>query len=608
MRINKQFIILVIISGLLTSCASSGVNTSNEQLSVTPEHYIQLAAESTGEQQTQYHLLAAEQYLNNKQYLEAQNVLNNIGEQALNATDFAQLQILLSQLSLINNQPQEALAQLQRIPAAEQLPTHLQIQHQQMLAETYQALNQPTQAINQRLALATLLTDSESAKINNQTIWQLSQSLPDNVVQQLAQDKSSEVLRGWASLTLIARNAKSDPTQLAHQLHQWRQDFPNHPADILLDSVLPNANATLTMPKQIAILLPTSGPYAEPAAAILHGILQAYYQLPAAQRPIIRFYNTNDSQGVRDIYHQALEDGANFVIGPLTKTDVEKVADDAGQVPTVALNYGPRDQSLPANFYEFGLSPENEAIQIANYLWQAGLTKVALISPFDDRGQSVATNFANRLQNLGGQVLVNSAISKSDLDYDVMKLLNIDKSNARADALKRLLPSKFKFLPRRRQDIQAIFLNASPEEARQIIPRLRFYFAGDIPVYATSFIYTGMPDARLDTDLNDVIFTDMPWVVNPSPEAQTLQTNFNHLWPQNYRNFNKLYALGMDSFNLIYELIRIKVFPQSGFHGYTGDLLLENSHYIYRQLQWASFVHGEPAPIYKKLKTIVPLK
>ncbi|WP_280522018.1 penicillin-binding protein activator [Candidatus Coxiella mudrowiae] len=65
----------------------------------------------------------------------------------------------------------------------------------------------------------------------------------------------------------------------------------------------------------------------------------------------------------------------------------------------------------------------------------------------------------------------------------------------------------------RREDFDTIFLVANSRQERQIIPLLRFYYADDVSIYATSAIYS--PSVIIDYDLDGMIFDDMPWVLAP---------------------------------------------------------------------------------------------
>ena len=61
-----------------------------------------------------------------------------------------------------------------------------------------------------------------------------------------------------------------------------------------------------------------------------------------------------------------------------------------------------------------------------------------------------------------------------------------------------------------------MFLAATPQQARQIKPTLAFQYAGDLPVYATSHLYTGTNNPTQDQDLNGIRFCETPWLLNPS--------------------------------------------------------------------------------------------
>ncbi|EPN70806.1 lipoprotein, partial [Pseudomonas syringae pv. actinidiae ICMP 19101] len=68
--------------------------------------------------------------------------------------------------------------------------------------------------------------------------------------------------------------------------------------------------------------------------------------------------------------------------------------------------------------------------------------------------------------------------------------------------------------PSRRQDIDFMFLAATPQQAQQIKPTMVFQYAGDVPVYATSHLFTNSNDHAQYMDLNGVRFCETPWLLN----------------------------------------------------------------------------------------------
>ena len=154
-----------------------------------------------------------------------------------------------------------------------------------------------------------------------------------------------------------------------------------------------------------------------------------------------------------------------------------------------------------------------------------------------------------------------------------------------------------RIVSRRRQDFDAIFLIAQPDMARQIKPLLRFYFAGNVPVYGLSQLYDGSPNPNKDRDLNDIVFCDMPWVLESQhmhpTYLNTLQKQSQQVWPQSYKKYSKLYALGIDAYRVSQSLNTMQLLPDFGLRAATGTLYLDNNQ-IYRQLIWAQFDQGKP--------------
>src|SRR5690606_18065819 len=94
------------------------------------------------------------------------------------------------------------------------------------------------------------------------------------------------------------------------------------------------------------------------------------------------------------------------------------------------------------------------------------------------------------------------------------------------------------------------FVVATPQQARSLKPQLRFHHASDLPVYASSHVYSGTPDRSADADLNGIAFTDMPWVIEPGPgTAAAREQLLQDFGPQMERN-SRLFALGFDAYRL----------------------------------------------------------
>jgi outer membrane PBP1 activator LpoA protein len=263
-------------------------------------------------------------------------------------------------------------------------------------------------------------------------------------------------------------------------------------------------------------------------------------------------------------------------------------------VPVLALNRVSSQAQLPPQLYQFGLSPENEAQQVAERIMLDGLQQGVALVPEGPWGERIMQSFNERLVQLGGE-LVDIAFYKANdkvFSEPTQHLLKIDESAARYKRLKWLLKDDIKFEQRRRQDIDFVFIAAFPRQARQIRPELKFFSAGNLPVYATSHVYSGKLDPARDNDMDGIIFGDIPWLLQST--ASAIKAGVEQAWPQLAGSEGRLYAMGADAYNVLPYLKRLGTHPLERYFGETGVLQLDADRQLNRQLLWAHFVNGVP--------------
>jgi uncharacterized protein len=346
-------------------------------------------------------------------------------------------------------------------------------------------------------------------------------------------------------------------------------------------------------PKKIFVLLPLQGKYGESGQAIRNGFMAAFYASKSQQgsAPLITVLDTS-SQTIAAVYQQAVAAGADFVVGPLDKDQVQTLIKGTSlSVPTLALN-SVTDKTVP-KLYQFGLSQEDEADQVAQRAYQDGYRRALVIAPAGSWRASIATRFKMRWQTAGG-VLVEQVNYRGSpqLPEQLRQALHAQKSLSAAAKAKLGAQGLADTTPHRRQDIDMIFLVAEPLRAREIVPLLQFYYAGSLPLYATSLVYGGRPNPAQDSDLNNLKFADMPWVLGGLPDTlEEVQRSVAELWKTSYQHNSKLYALGADAFAVA---VRLPQFPAQGVAGATGTLLVGEDRHIYRKLSWAQIRGGNP--------------
>lgn len=468
-----------------------------------------------------------------------------------------------------------------------------QLQVSQLRASLYALEGQHLNSAQERIYIDPLLS-SDQQHINREGIWHSLSYVPTRELIDSHRNASNQDFLGWLELASIAKDNQGDIDTQVRQLEAWTRRWPNHPTAGSLPGGLANlAEMAAEKPQQIALLLPFTGKLAPLGKAIRDGFLATYHQTRTRGNPTpnIKTYDSNDSDNVGQLYRQAVLDGAQLVIGPLQKEVVEALLEQVQEfdVPLLALNRALGD-NFPRNVYQFALAPEDEAQQIANIAANEGFERALILTPGSEWGRNVADAFSARWQSLGGTVIAQAGFNPQTNDYSkvIKDAMQLDLSEKRAQKLGWLLGDNIEFQPRRRGDIDFIFLVARPQEAHAIKPLLAFHYAGDIPVYATSHIYNGIPAPTRDRDIDGVKFVDTPWsLTDLAPEKTAILKEI----PQS-RHYQRMYALGVDAYRLYPRLQQMALLDNSRVYGETGSLRLNSAGQIERELLLAVFENG----------------
>jgi outer membrane PBP1 activator LpoA protein len=342
----------------------------------------------------------------------------------------------------------------------------------------------------------------------------------------------------------------------------------------------------------IALLLPVSGRTAGAAISVRDGFMTAYYQTPAAQRPRVRIYDTG-AESVAQALSAAVSAGADFIVGPLTREEVAAAADFPGaRAPLLALNFLPPEHVAPAQFYQYALSPEDEARLVARRVLEDHHRRGVALVPAGDWGARVLGAFRQELIAGGGDLLATGVIESGRTDFSdtITEVLRISDSTARHRRLESILGTKLQFEPRRRNDIEFIFAPAQANLERLLRPQLRFHYAGDIPAYATSDAFE--PDLHADDDLDGLMFPDMPWVLG-GDLAEAVRAATREAWPSGGPQRGRLFAFGFDAFRLAQAMRRAGAPGSVSVEGLTGKLTFDSERRVRREVGWAQLHNGE---------------
>lgn len=404
---------------------------------------------------------------------------------------------------------------------------------------------------------------------------------------------SSAAVTGWLDLARTALRADQSPAARTTLFQEWRRRHPEHPANGPLVVYMIEASPPLPPSSgRIALLLPLSGRAHAAGTSVRDGFLAAWYARPAQNRPKVDIYDTGTD--ALAAYRRAVSEGAQAVVGPLTKEEVGAVARGAAPgIPLLALNFLPEGTPASPQVFQYSLAPEDEAIEVARRLVAEGRRHGIALVPTGEWGQRVQRAFEETLRAGGGRLIAMRTYAPDTADFTapILELLGVDEAKGRHHKLVQALGTPLEFAATRRNNIEFVFIAGQPQAARLIRPQLRFHYAGDLPVYATSEIYDPSPKANLD--LEGVMFPDMPWMIDPDPAAVDVRNDLRTAWPERFRRRGRLYALGFDAYAAVSEIMTSRNPFRMPLSGMTGRLTVDAGRRLHRELEWLQIRGGE---------------
>ena len=454
-------------------------------------------------------------------------------------------------------------------------------EHDLLLSERqrrFQESQQPIEAAKIALDRLRLAPDKDS-QISQSTVFDLiSEASVQRLASELRRTEPSSDWHAWLSLNRAFRQGRP-------ALLRWIAEHPVLPSNMVqLPSGL-SAWLNAEIPTRIAVLLPLSGRLKNAGQSALNGVIEGLYTQfrDPTLRPDVITIDTEAAVTGKAAYVQALEAGADFVIGPLTK---ERVAELNGisqlPIPVLALNRGPQDATPAAieedfNMLSMSLAPDDEAEQIALLAWSEGLRAPLVIAPDSAWGARMRTAFSGVWTQLGGTIRETALTSPDERDNTtIARSLNTLSSEARITDIEQAFEAPVDTQARRRKDIDSVILLApTPQMAREVRPLLRFHYAGKLPVFAPSNVFQA-DRSITNRDLNGIKF-----VLPPSALDATLADKL------------PLHALGLDAAAFVDHFEQAQGTPGTVVFGNTGDLRVDSGGNVRRRLKPVVFTRGK---------------
>lgn len=553
--------------------------------------YESAAATQSGDRRTGLLLAAAANYIRARDLRSAENVMRQLqrprrGELAV------EYRVVEGELALARGDGAGAYRAL-GAPPEPSAPPSLRLRYYRTMAGALATLGRPVAEADARMRLADLATDPGERNANQQQLLRLLAPLSQNqrfAVRQLGHPHA----QGWIALADALYGSYSDAVDRDLRYRDWRIAFPNHPA------FRSNGGAegfslpvfTTGVGLNIGVLLPSGGPYIRAADLIREGIMAGVFSLPPETRPAVRFYDS-DRAPAPQVYKQAVDEGANLVIGPLTKEAVSALKQSGlFGVPVIALNHTEDLWPAPHGLFQFALSPEEEGRQIAERAIQEGFRSAAVLAPADAWGARYVEGFRQHWEAMGGFIATVT-------EYD---------------------PDQHHFAEPIRQALGAgadyIYIVGKPLKARQLRTQIQYFGSATTPVFVPSRSVQDTRRPAANLDLDGAWVPAMPWVLVPETgegdeaagpvpdgggwgEAPPIESIADPL--QAVRDgatragegYGEFIAMGFDALQLAINLQPLSA-GYTGLDGATGYLTMDAAGIVRRRPAWITFDNGRP--------------
>lgn len=246
----------------------------------------------------------------------------------------------------------------------------------------------------------------------------------------------------------------------------------------------------------------------------------------------------------------------------------------------------------------FSLAPEQEAQQVVALLRSRNIANPILIEDGSATSQRMKAAFveawdaSSPVQQMKARPLQHIQYTDNkSMRIGITSALDVLQSENRIKQLSNLHADTVHSVTRNRRDVDAFVIFARPNDLELINPIIESsisLFTGEhIPVFATSYGYDHKQSKNSQRDLRNLIFVDMPWLL-PSRRSEALSMTVDTLFNQPPSAFLRLFAFGHDAIAVVDNLAQLTTFEHLSVKGLTGNLSVNESQQLTRELSWLS--------------------
>lgn len=643
---------VILAAMLLAGCSGKAPPvppaTLQGDASANADYYLQQLQQSSDDNKADWQLLAIRALTREGKLPQANEQLSSLPQQ-MSSGQSLERQLLVAELQLANKNRDTAGEALANLDSSLLSPTQLARFSQAEIA-AYQGLASLT-LLRAYIAQQPLLAAKEQQENLDQT-WQTLLLFTPEKMNSLVINADENVLQGWLDLWRVYQENRQDPELLKAAIKDWQSRYPLNPAAQHLPNQLNQVlNFTQASTSHIALLLPINSQAKVFADAIQQGFEAAkngvllLAPLPATQAAVgaeqdpaatlnqagavstseaasepamvntessatpplepvtppvvtggqIKVYDSA-SQPLPALLAQAQQEGATLVVGPLLKDKVEQLASIPTTLNVLALNQ-PEQPQDSVNICYFALSPEDEARDAAEHIWQQQHRQPLLLLPRGPLGDRIAKAFTEQWQKQGGQGVLQQPIGSMGELRQMANRGGVRMTGTPVVMAPGEATTEMSLSPplSANGNIDAVYIIATQDQLTLLKPMIDMTVNSRIKpaIFASSRSYQAGygPDFRLE--MEGLQFSEIPLLAGVNPQLQQqVSAKFGHDY-----SLVRLYAMGMDAWALANHFAQMQQISGFQLAGATGVLASSSHCVITRKLTWLQYQHGLVVPV-----------
>ncbi len=280
--------------------------------------------------------------------------------------------------------------------------------------------------------------------------------------------------------------------------------------------------------RKVALLLPLSGAAAATGRDLLDAAQMAVFDIAGDDFVLVPRDTGTTSAGAAAAAREALDDGAELILGPLLASAVSAVGPVAQRrdVPVIAFS---NNRAVAGNgVFIMGFLPRDQIDRVVDYARREGLTRLAAIAPENSYGRATVTALEQAATTAAATVseVTYYEPASAELPDIIRRFANYDERRqallrqrealeGRDDAISKQALSRLAGQETLGDvDFDAVLLPAGGSEVLQLAPLLAFY---DIDPARVKLLGTWLWD---DTSLGTEPTMIGGWFAAPSPSSR----------------------------------------------------------------------------------------